>query len=171
MALHQGIYTLCKGDQNEITEYLGALSVFDNSSVSMLFRRLLASIYSTAFQHLTHELLWTAGGFLFIYLDKGRIQSVCSSSKCQRCKGSTPTTSGAYLLTGACVPSQRSNPTLPGSIPGRNPFSQEHGKDFWRCWASPSSITGHHTCIILPLVSIWKLWIVISAFCCCSWHP
>lgn len=110
MALHQGIYTLCKGDQNEITEYLGALSVFDNSSVLMLFRRLLASIYSTAFQHLTHELLWTARGFLFIYLDKGRIQSVCSSSKCQRCKGSTPTTSGAYLLTGACVPSQRSNP-------------------------------------------------------------
>lgn len=71
MALHQGIYTLCKGDQNEITEYLGALSVFDNSSVSMLFRRLLASIYSTTFQHLTHELLWTAGGFLFIWIKAG----------------------------------------------------------------------------------------------------
>lgn len=128
-ALHQGIYTLCKGDQNEITEYLGALSVSDNSSVSMLFGRLLESIYSTAFQRLTHELPWTARGFLFIYFDKGRIQSVRSSSKCQRCKGSTPTASGAYLLTGTCVPSQRSNPTLPGSIPGRNPSSQEQGKD------------------------------------------
>ena len=42
--------------------------MFDDSYVWMLFRRLLESIYSTAFEHLTHKLLWTVRVFFFFLL-------------------------------------------------------------------------------------------------------
>lgn len=51
--------------------------MFDNSHVSVLFRRLLESIYSTDFEHLTHKLLWTVR-----LVFRCRIYRVCPSWKC-----------------------------------------------------------------------------------------